>query len=408
VTAVNVLMISPGYPAEMAFFTRGLARAGGAVIGLGDQSPQALPEPARGALAHYIQAGSLAAEDAVAATVRELARQVRIDRVECLWEPYMILAARLREELGLPGLTVAQTVPFRDKERMKQLLDAAGLRTPRHVAVQTVAGVWAAADHLGFPLVVKPVDGAGSADTYRADTPTDLDAILPMVRHVPQVSVEEFIDGEEFTFDTICAGGQVLFENICQYDPRPLVTKMHEWVSPTTMALRDLDAPGLQGGRELGAAVLQVLGFRDGFTHMEWYRKADGEVVFGEIGARPPGARTVDVMNYATDADLFAGWAEAVTHGRISQPVHKRYNAASIFKRASGSGRITHYEGLDRLLAEYGEHVAALELLPVGAPRRDWRATLIADGMVIIRHPELPQARQIVQRFATELQLYAG
>jgi hypothetical protein len=113
-------------------------------------------------------------------------------------------------------------------------------------------------------------------------------------------------------------------------------------------------------------------------------------------------------MNYATDADLFAGWAEAVTHGRISQPVHKRYNAASIFKRASGSGRITHYEGLDRLLAEYGEHVAALELLPVGAPRRDWRATLIADGMVIIRHPELPQARQIVQRFATELQLYAG
>jgi biotin carboxylase len=333
---------------------------------------------------------------------------VRIDRVECLWEPYMILAARLREELGLPGLTVAQTVPFRDKERMKQLLDAAGLRTPRHVAAQTVAGVWAAADHLGFPLIVKPVDGAGSADTYRADAPADLDAILPMVRHVPQVSVEEFIDGEEFTYDTICAGGQVLFENICHYDPRPLVTKMHEWASPTTMALRDLDAPGLQGGRELGAAVLQVLGFRDGFTHMEWYRKADGEVVFGEIGARPPGARTVDVMNYATDADLFAGWAEAVTHGRISQPVHKRYNAASIFKRASGSGRITHYEGLDRLLAEYGEHVAALELLPVGAPRRDWRATLIADGMVIIRHPELSQATQITRRFAAELQLYAG
>jgi hypothetical protein len=131
-------------------------------------------------------------------------------------------------------------------------------------------------------------------------------------------------------------------------------------------------------------------------------------VVFGEIGARPPGARTVDVMNYATDADLFAGWAEAVTHGRISQPVHKRYNAASIFKRASGSGRITHYEGLDRLLAEYGEHVAALELLPVGAPRRDWRATLIADGMVIIRHPELSQATQITRRFTAELQLYAG
>jgi biotin carboxylase len=401
-------MISPGYPAEMAFFTRGLGHAGADVIGLGDQAQQALPPAARDALAHYVQVGSLAAEDHVLATVHAMARHVRIDQVECLWEPYMVLAARLREELGLPGLTVAQTVPFRDKERMKQLLDAAGLRTPWHVAAHTVAEVWTAAERVGYPLIVKPIDGAGSADTYRADSAAELDAILPSLRHVPQVSVEEFIDAEEFTHDTICAGGNVLVENICQYHPRPLMTKMHEWISPITMALRDLDEPGLQGGRELGRAVLKALGFRDGFTHMEWYRKADGEVVFGEIGARPPGARTVDVMNYATDADLFAAWAQAVTHGRIDQPVTRRYNAGSIFKRATGAGRITHYEGLDRLLAEYGEHVAAVELLPVGAPRRDWRATTIADGMVIVRHPELPAAMEMARRFAAELRLYAS
>jgi biotin carboxylase len=405
---MTVLMISPGYPAEMAFFTRGLGRAGATVIGLGDQAPAALPPSARDALDHYVHVGSLADGDHVAATVRELASRARIDQVECLWEPYMVLAARLREELGLPGLTVAQTLPFRDKERMKQLLDGAGLRTPWHVAAQTVAEVWAAAERVGYPLIVKPIDGAGSADTYRADSAAELDAILPGLRHVPRVSVEEFIDAEEFTYDTICADGQVLVENICQYTPRPLMTKMHEWISPITMALRDLDAPGLQGGRALGRAVLRALGFRDGFTHMEWYRKADGEVVFGEIGARPPGARTVDVMNYATDADLFTAWAQAVTHGRIDQPVTRHYNAGSVFKRARGAGRITHYEGLDRLLAEYGDHVAALELLPVGAPRRDWRATTVSDGMVIVRHPELPQAIQIAQRFASELHLFAS
>ncbi|HLK73710.1 MAG TPA: ATP-grasp domain-containing protein [Streptosporangiaceae bacterium] len=405
---MNVLMISPGYPAEMAFFTRGLARAGATVIGLGDQHPDALPGPAREALTHYVHVRSLADDDHVAELVRELARRTGVDAVECLWEPYMLLAARLREELGLPGLTVAQTVPFRDKERMKQLLDAAGLRTPWHTEARTVADVWAAAERVGYPLIVKPIDGAGSADTYRADSAAELDAVLPMIRHVPQVSVEEFVDGEEFTYDTICAGGQVLVENICQYHPRPLLTKMHEWISPVTLALRDLDDPGLAGGRELGRDVIAALGFRDGFTHMEWYRKADGEVVFGEIGARPPGARTVDVMNYATDADLFTAWAEAVTHGRISQPVTRKYNAASIFKRASGAGRIVDITGLDRLLAEYGDHVVAVDLLPVGAPRRDWRATLIADGMVIIRHPDLPQALEISHRFASDLRLYAA
>jgi formate-dependent phosphoribosylglycinamide formyltransferase (GAR transformylase) len=404
---MNVLMISPGYPAEMAFFTRGLAAAGASVIGVGDQPVGSVPAIARDALAHYVPVGSLAAGEAVAATVRELARNVRIDRVECLWEPYMMLAARLRQELDLPGLTVAQTVPFRDKERMKQLIDAAGLRAPRHEATETVAGVWAAAERLGFPLIVKPIAGAGSADTYRAGSAAELDAILPMLRHVPRVSVEEFVDAEEFTYDTICVDGRVLFENICWYLPRPLLTKLHERISPIQVALRDLDAPDLKDGRALGAAVLQVLGFRDGFTHMEWYRSADGEVVFGEIAARPPGARMVDVMNFATDADLFSAWAQAVTCGRISQPIERRYNAASIFKRAEGVGRISHYRGLDHLLAEYGEHVAAVELLPVGAPRRDWRAVSISDGMVIVRHRELSQTIEMAQRFACDLHLYA-
>ena len=36
----------------------------------------------------------------------------------------MILAARIRESFGLPGMTVEQTVPFRDKEQMKRVLDA--------------------------------------------------------------------------------------------------------------------------------------------------------------------------------------------------------------------------------------------------------------------------------------------
>src|SRR5215471_13341984 len=353
---MNVVMISPGYPAEMAFFARGLAAAGATVIGVGDQPVHAVPQPARQALAHYVHVGSLANGDAVSAAAADLARHVHIDLVECLWEPYMLLAARLREELGLPGLTMRQTMPFRDKELMKAVLDEAGLRTP---------------EHLGYPLIVKPIAGAGSADTYRADAPADLDAILPMVRHVPQVIVEEFIDGEEFTYDTICADGQVLFENICWYRPRPLLTKLHEWMSPVIISLRDLEAPDLQAGRALGAATLKVLGFRDGFTHMEWYHKANGEAVFGEIGARPPGGRMVDAMNYATDADLFAGWAEAVTHGRISQPVQRRYNAGIIFKRAKGAGRITEYSELDHLMTEFGEHVITIDLLPMGAPRRD-------------------------------------
>jgi hypothetical protein len=403
----TVVMLSPGFPAEMAYFTRALASSGARVIGVGDQPPSELPPAAREALAHYEHV-SLADEGAVFAALHGLAHHVRFDQVECLWEPYMILAARIRETFGLHGMSVLETVPFRDKERMKQVLDAAGVRTPRHASTRTVAGVWEAVERIGYPIIVKPIAGAGSADTYRVDSSTELADVLPLLRHVPEVSVEEFIDGEEFTFDTVCASGKILFENVMWYRPRPLQMRMHEWVSPVSIALRDLSVPDLRGGREMGARVLGALGFRTGFTHMEWYRTASGEAVFGEIAARPPGARVVDLMNYATDGDLYLGWADAVLHGQLRTPLVQRYNAGTIFKRAQGSGRITRIDGLDALRAAYGDDVVLVDLLPIGAPRRDWRATLISDGWIVVRHHDLQRVVEMTERFASDLQIYAG
>jgi hypothetical protein len=56
---MDVLMISPGYPAEMAQFTRGLVQAGARVIGLGDQHVDALPPTAREAAAFALDVSGL-------------------------------------------------------------------------------------------------------------------------------------------------------------------------------------------------------------------------------------------------------------------------------------------------------------------------------------------------------------
>ncbi len=49
-----------------------------------------------------------------------------------------------------------------------------------------------------------------------------------------------------------------------------------------------------------------------------------------------------------------------------------------------------------------------VDLLPIGAPRRDPMQTLISDGMVIVRHAELDRCIEIADRFGTDLQIYAG
>jgi len=405
---VNIVILSPGYPADMPEFTRGLAQAGAHVLGVGDQPVSALSGLVKGALADYLHVRSLWDEEAVIDAIRNWLRGRALDRVECLWEPGITLAARIREAFGLPGLTVAQAHRFRDKEAMKAALDAAGIRTPRHFPATTIAACWEAAERTGFPLILKPIAGAGSADTYRVNDSDELRAALPRLRHVPMVSVEEFVDGEEYTFDTITIDGRIAYYNIAWYRPRPLIARSNEWISPQVIALRDVDDPRLADGIRMGEAVIRALEFESGFTHMEWYRKADGEVVFGEIGARPPGAHQVDQMKFACDFDVFRAWGEAVANKRFGQPVERKYNVATIYKRAQGSGTIRAIQGLDDIDGRFGQHIVWNTLLPVGARRRDWRATLVSDGFMMLRHPDLETTLAMADEIGTKVQLYAG
>ena len=345
--------------------------------------------------------------DGVKSTLRNELRGSELDRIECLWEPGILLAAELREHFGVSGMSVAHANLFRDKEAMKRALDDAGIRTPMHRAVDSIAACWEAAEDLGFPLILKPIAGAGSADTYRVDSADDLRAVLPKLRHVPMISVEEFIDGEEYTYDTITIDGTIAYDNVAWYRPRPLIARSNEWISPQVIALRDFSSDDFADGVKMGADVLKALNFGTGFTHMEWYRKADGEVVFGEIGARPPGAHQVDQMKYACDFDVFRAWGSAICHGSLDSEYARHHNVATIYKRAQGAGRITRYEGADALEQRYGEHVVWNTLLPPGTPRRDWRKTLVSDGFVMLRHPDLDTVLEMSDAVASELRLFA-
>jgi biotin carboxylase len=404
----KVLLLGCAFPAELQYFARGVARVGAHAFGV-DQMPEShLPAIVRESLSGYLQVPSLFDEDAAFDAVRAWAGSTAFDRVESLWEGTVLLAARLREAFGAPGLTYEQAVRFRDKDKMKQAVADAGLRTPRHQRADGAQGCYEAAERIGFPLCLKPIAGAGSENTYRVDDRRGLEAVLARTGPLGAHNVEEFVDGEEFTYDTISIDGRIVFESVSWYRPRPLIGRSVEWISPQTVTLRDPGREDLAAGKKLGAGVLQALGHRTGFAHMEWYRKSDGEAVFGEIAARPPGAHTVDTMNFASDIDLFTGWAEAAVHGTFSPRVERLYNCAIVFKRAHGEGTIRRIEGLDRILSAFGEHIPSFDLLPIGAHRRDWVKTLLSDGFVFVRHPDLDTTTEMADRVGTDLQLYAS
>ncbi len=404
---MRVVFLSPSYPAEMVHFTRALAEVGAETFGVGDVAKEALPASVKHHLSHYLGVPRLLDEGDVMERVSSWLRGKTIDRVLTNWEPMVMLAARLRERWGLPGMSVDTASGFRDKQLMKERVRAAGLRVPRSRRVYTSKEVYETVEEIGFPLILKPIAGAGSADTFKVTSARELAAVLPRIAHLHEASCEEYVEGEELTFDTLCMSGRPVFENVMSYFPKPLEARTLEWVSPMGLSHRDLSKPKLAGGIALGRAVLGALGMGDGFTHMEWFLTPKGEAVFGEIACRPGGAGLVDQMNYSCDVDLYREWARVACWGHFEASTTKKYNVGVVFKRARGQGTISRIEGLHAWLRACGPWVVEEKLLRPGAARRDWTQTQTADGHLLVRHPDWDETVRMCKAAASEIHLFA-
>jgi carbamoyl-phosphate synthase large subunit len=98
----------------------------------------------------------------------------------------------------------------RDKYRTFRFFRAWGIPTPETCLAEHVA----AGQSLGFPLIVKPRSGRGSSDVFKADGPRELEDLL---RRVPNALVQEFVDGIEYTIDTMSdLTGNFLYSSVRQ------------------------------------------------------------------------------------------------------------------------------------------------------------------------------------------------
>src|SRR5829696_2699809 len=136
------------------------------------------------------------------------------------------------EQLGIDGMDTQTALNVRDKSRMKTVLRAAGIPCARHQLVTNASEAFAFAEAVGFPLVAKPPAGAGAPATYRLDDVTALRGWLEVIPPQPDAPglLEEFLTGEEHTFDSVTVGGQTVFSSIADYLPTPLEVLRQPWI----------------------------------------------------------------------------------------------------------------------------------------------------------------------------------
>jgi biotin carboxylase len=357
----------------------------------------------QGTVAHWRVSDILNVDQLVWAT-RELAfRKGPVERLFGAYEQLQVPLAEARQALGLPGMSVEAANNFRDKARMKTLLRSNGLPCARHRLAPSVDDASAFAEASGFPIVVKPPAGAGAQQTYRVENLDQLRRALSSQLPTPSnpVLLEEFVRGQEHSFETISIDGQAVWHSLTHYYPTPLHVLENPWIQWCLVLPREIDSPRYDDIRDAGRKALDVLGMTTGLTHMEWFRRADGSIAISEVAARPPGAQITTLVSRAHDIDFVHAWARVMIFGEFDPP-ERRYAAGAAFLRGQGEGRVSAVEGWDLVQRELRELITDAKLPETGT---NASSSYEGEGFVLVRHPETKVVEEAVMRIVSLMRI---
>ncbi|MEO6593146.1 MAG: ATP-grasp domain-containing protein [Planctomycetota bacterium] len=407
---VHVVFAIPFVMENSLRFARAAATLPGVQLSVVSQDAAAkLPADFRELLAGFRQVTDAMNANDLAEGVSALAREVGpAERLLGVLEPLQEPLAVVREQLRIRGMDSATARNFRDKGLMKDLFAAHHIGCARHHLCATVTDAVAFAQQVGFPIVAKPRAGAGAKATARCTSLAELQKFLAGANPGKgrEVLLEEFVQGEEFSFDSVTLHGQHVFHNICAYQPTPLVVMENPWIQWSVVLPKDLSRPEFAEIHRTGPRALSTLGMWTGMTHMEWFRRTDGSIAIGEVAARPPGAQFMTLMSYVCDVDMYRAFAQLMVFETFSPPQRKYAVGAAYLRGQAPKGRttavISAVHGLEELRAALGDLIVETRLPKLGAaPNTSYEG----DGFVVVRHPDTKVAAAAVEKIVRTLRV---
>ncbi|HEX9064527.1 MAG TPA: ATP-grasp domain-containing protein [Streptosporangiaceae bacterium] len=158
--------------------------------------------------------GWVHADLADAGSVRSAIRDIQADGLLTYDERYVEVAAQVAAERGFPGPRPAAVRAVKDKAELRARLER--IAPVRFAVAHSVTEAYAALDLTGLPAVFKPRALGGSAGVRLVTTPDEVpsafaDATTARVgttrSRYDGALIEEFVDGPEFSIDSVTAGG---------------------------------------------------------------------------------------------------------------------------------------------------------------------------------------------------------
>lgn len=355
----NFVFISPNFPASYWKFCLELKNNGMRVLGIGDCPYDELSENLKTALHEYYKVSSLEDYDEVFRAVAFFTYKYgKIDWLESNNEYWLMRDAKLRTEFNITtGFKEADMDRIKLKSAMKAYYAKAGLPTARYHLIEGYDDAAEFAHKVGYPVVVKPDNGVGAANTYKLKCDDDLHFFIDHMDDNSYI-MEEFVKGHVETFDAIIdAQGRPIFES-GNVTPHSLMDVVNNGEESIYYIVRELS----EKVRNAGIRTVQAFGVKSRFVHLEFFvldedqegLGREGDVIGLEVNMRPAGGFTPDMYNYAYELDVYKIWADMIAFDTATTPMERPRHYCAFVGRRDGKAYAMSHEAI---MEKYGSRM---------------------------------------------------
>jgi biotin carboxylase len=285
--------------------------------------------------------------------VLKLAQQLQIDGIMSFAvDPGVVAAAYTAEKMGLPfQCSYEAACILQDKSRFRKFLADNGFNVPNARGYSEADDALKDVNYFNWPVIVKPVDSAGSKGVTRVDVPADLPAAIA---HALDCSpsrhfiIEDFLEKVGCSSDTdslsvdgdlvFCTFNNQYFDEDAENEYTPAA---YSW--PSSMPQAALD----ELRRELQRLV-DLMEMKTGLYNIETRLCSNGKAYIMEVSPRAGGNRLAEMLKYVTGEDIIERATLAAVNEPFSPISHgadqTRQQIVEIILHANQSGTFTRLE----------------------------------------------------------------
>lgn len=254
--------------------------------------------------------------------VLKAAQELQIDGIlSHAVDPGVVSAAYVAEQMGLPfQCSYKAACILQDKSLFRQFLDENGFNCPHAKGYNKLEDALNDVDYFEWPVIVKPVDSAGSKGVTKVENPE----YLPQAVEIALASsiskkfiIEDFLEKEGFSAgsESFVVNGNLQYNAF--YDQyfndeasNPYTPSAEVWPSSMKQEYQDEIKSELQ-------RLITLLGITTGLFNIECRVCKNGKAYLMEVSPRAGGNRLAEMLVHATDINI----NEAETRKAVGLPI---------------------------------------------------------------------------------------